>query len=238
MIRKLAIVFASGMVFAIVLLSSAWVLGGNELLARIEKDGGYNITVDDDKEAAALVTRNFALAGIETLTISAPVTLTYSKGPKAEMVVSGPEKVMKALRWENGRLSLGGHFFGIRRASIEVTIMAPQLPNLVMQGAGEADLTLVDQPSLSIDAAGALDLEGAGKVETLTLDAKGASNVDLSGIEARDATVRIAGAGDVDISATGKVDATISGAGTVTLHRKPEVLTSRINGAGSIEHDY
>ena len=72
----------------------------------------------------------------------------------------------------------------------------------------------------------------------ISLDAKGASNVDLSGIEARDATVRIAGAGDVDISATGKVDATISGAGTVTLHRKPEVLTSRINGAGSIEHDY
>ena len=238
MIRRLAIVFASGMVFAIVLLSSAWVIGGNEMLARIEKDGGFNITVDDDKEAAAMVSRTFALDGIETLTISAPVTLTYSKGPKAEMVVNGPERLMKALRWENGRMSLDGHYFTFHRKSIEVTITAPQLPNLVMQGASEAELSFVDQPSLSIDAAGALELEGHGKVQTLSIDAKGASDIDLSGIEARDATVRIAGAGDVDISASGKVDATISGAGDITLHRKPEVLTSRINGSGSIEHSY
>ena len=237
MIRKLAIVFASGMVFAIILLSSAWVIGGAELLAHIKKDGGHHFSFDTDKDSGPRVSRSCAFEGIETMTIAAPVSLKYHKGPAAGMVVEGPEKLMKALRWENGRLSLDGSF-AIHRSRVEVTITAPQLPDLVLQGAGKAELTGLDQPKLSIDTAGALDLEGTGKVTALTVDAKGASDIDLSEVEARDATVRIAGAGDVDINASGKVDATIAGAGDITLHRKPEVLNSQIHGVGSIEHSY
>jgi Putative auto-transporter adhesin, head GIN domain len=237
MTRKLLIVFASGLFFAIVLLSSAWVIGGQEMITRIEKDGGYNISFDSDKPAGPKVSRSFAFAGLQTLTISAPVTLKFVKGDKPEMVVEGPEKLMNALKWENGELSLEGSR-RIRRGRLEVTIIAPVLPDLVMRGASKAELAGLDQPSLSIETAGALDLEGSGKVATLRVDSKGASDIDLTGVEAKDATVSIAGAGDVDISATGKVDATISGAGEITLHRKPEQLNSKINGAGSIDHDY
>lgn len=237
MTRKLLIVFASGLVFAIVLLSSAWVIGGNALIAHIEKDGGYRFTFDSDKHSGPRVTKSLPFEGIETLTIAAPVSLKFTRGAASSMVVSGPQKLMDMLRWENGRLSLNGHSIMLG-GGLDVTITAPQVPNLVLMGAGDVDLADLEQSSLSIESAGALDLNGKGKVETLVIDAKGASDLDLSEVEARVATVRIAGAGDVDINASSKVDATIAGAGDITLHRKPEVLTTSIHGAGSIKHDY
>jgi Putative auto-transporter adhesin, head GIN domain len=235
MTRKLLIIFASGLFFAIVLLSSAWVIGGPTMLARIEKDGGFGFNFDDD--SGPKTTRNLVLGDIKTLTIAGPVTLKYTKGTTSDMVVSGSEKLMKRLRWENGKLSLDGHSFSMG-GGLTVTITAPQLPDLELRGAGDVELVGVDQLRLSIDSAGAVDLTGDGKVETLLVDTKGASDVDLSELIAKDAKVSIAGAGDVDINASGKVDASIAGAGDITLHQKPEVLTSSIHGAGSIEHDY
>ncbi len=235
MIRKLLIVFASGLLIALVSISAAFVIGGPEMAERFDK-GGWRIDIDGDDNSPT-TTRNFAFEGIETLTLEVPVSLKFTKGDKPEMIVSGPEKLVQALRWEKGRLWRDGG--GIRFGNgLDVTIVAPLLPDLVIEGASEAELAGLDQPSLSIDAAGALDLKGSGKVASLVIDTKGASDVDLSEVEARDAKVDIAGAGDVDIAASGKVDASISGAGDITLHRKPNELTSRINGAGSINHSY
>lgn len=237
MIRKLLIVFASGLVFAIILLSSAWVIGGQDLITRIDKEGGYTVDLDDDKDSGPQVTRSFEFKGIKTLTMAAPVTLTYVKGDKAEMIVSGSEKLMNRLVWENGKLSLGRGLF-VGGGDLTVTITAPQLPDLVVSGASDIDLAGLDQPLLSIDASGATDVTGQGKVERIVVDSSGASEIDLKEVEAKDAEIEISGAGDADIAASGKVDASISGAGTITLHRKPSELTSKVSGAGEITHAY
>jgi hypothetical protein len=237
MTRKLLIVFASGLVFAMILLSSAWVIGGQELKANIEKGDGWGITIDDDDKSGPTMTRTLELGDTKLMKIEVPVTLNYSRDAKSQMTVSGPEKLVNKLRWENGRLFMEGRSISFSRG-LTVTITAPMMPDLDVRGASEVDLTDLDQPSLSIDAAGALELDGTGKVATLDIDAKGASDINLSDVEAKDAKVSIAGAGDVDISANGKVDAAISGAGNITLHRKPAELTSRTSGAGSIDHSY
>ena len=56
--------------------------------------------------------------------------------------------------------------------------------------------------------------------------------------EAIDASVDVAGVGTVDINAGGAVTAKISGAGDISLHRRPKVLSTSISGFGSIDHDY
>ena len=87
-------------------------------------------------------------------------------------------------------------------------------------------------------AHGAGNVEANGRVDTLTVHAKGAGNIDMEELLAHDATIASAGVGNIDVSATGKVDATLSGAGNLSLHRKPAELTSRVNGIGSISQDY
>lgn len=231
MIRRLLIVFASGLVLSILLLSGAWAIGGNELMTHIETDW-------DDESHGPKVSKTFDFAGDKILTIDGPVSLHFTRGDAAQMIVEGPDSTMKGLRWEDGRLSphsRHGHWSG---GGLDVTITAPQLTGLILRGASDVELDALDQPSLSIDAHGAVDLDANGKVQTLSIKSHGAGDIDLERLAANDASVQVAGVGDVDLSAIGKVVVEISGAGDINLHRKPAELTSKVSGLGSGSHDY
>jgi len=238
MTKKLLVVFASGLVLSIVLLSFAWVIGGQQLAARIEKDGGYSFSFDDDGEyKGATMTRTLTFDQDQPLEVTAPVRLHFIKGETASMTVKGPQKLVEAVRWENGRLSIKEMpLFSHHTLVVEIT--APRMPALVYKGAGDIELENLDQPALALEMAGAGNVDVSGKVETLTVRARGAGNLDLADLLARDATVSSSGVGNIDLSATGKVDVSLSGAGNIALHRKPAELTSRVNGIGSVDEDY
>lgn len=238
MIRKLLIVFASGLALSIALLSAAWVIGGEELLRRAPTDfGGWTIGHDHRHHHGRTESRTLDFDAGKVLTIDAPVTLRFTRGTETRMTVEGPGRMVERLNWHDGTLSSErkGRWFG---APLEVTITAPQLAGLVLHGASDVALIALDQPSLAIDAHGAVDLEASGKVGRVTVTSRGAGDIDLERLEATDAAIDIGGVGDVDVNASGNVDAAISGAGDITLHRKPATLNSRINGFGSVHHDY
>lgn len=239
MIKKLLIVFVSGLVLSIVLLSSAWVIGGPAVMARVHKDGDFHFgwTEDDDTDRGPTTSRTLALDVNRPLEVSAPVELHYTRGENVELTVRGPEKLMQALVWEDGKLSLKDHGWFHNR-SLKIDITAPKMPDLVYKGAGDIDLENVDQPALALELAGAGNIEAKGQVQTLIVHGRGAGNIDLSELAVRDATIDSAGVGNVDLNASGKVDATLSGAGNISLHRKPAELTSRVHGVGSIDEDY
>ena len=235
MIRKLLIVFASGLVLATVLLSAAWIVGGQELMARVKKGPTVLVGVSSDLPPSA--TRTLPFDGAQMLTIDAPVSLKFIRGPKSEMTITGPEAVLAALEWKDGRLSLNDKAPTVRKM-LKVTISAPQIAGLVFSGAGDADLDNLDQSALTLDLSGAANIDASGKVARLDVSASGVGDIDLSRLEAGDAAVKLPGAGAIDLAATGAVDVEVSGAGSVTLHRRPANLTSRISGLGSIDHDY
>jgi hypothetical protein len=238
MTRKLLIVFASGLLFGIVLLSSAWVVGGADLVSRIGQDDGWSL--GDDNDDAPRSSKTFAFDGKTPLTIDMPVTLHFKRGPEAQVVVSGTDSRMKGLKWENGRLSTAGRhkITMLNNDGLKVTIIAPELSALNLNAPGNIELDDLDQTDLTIEASGAINLDASGKVKRLTVHSSGAGNLDMSDIEAEDANVRISGVGNADIAATGKVDVHISGAGKVSLHRKPAQLTSKISGLGTVDNDY
>ena len=237
MIRKLLIVFASGFVLSIFALSGAWAIGGSTLLANIKKDRNLTWSSDEDGPKEATVTRTLAFDGKGALTVDLPVELEFVRGDKVEMTVSGPAPIMDALRWENGTLSLAPGT-PLRRRGVRVTIVAPQLAGLILKGPGDIELRDLDQPALALDVSGPADVEASGRVETLTIATRGVGSLDLTDLLARDAKANLIGVGSVDLNASGKVEADISGAGSVTLHRKPAVLATRVSGVGSIDHDY
>ena len=239
MTRKLLVVFASGLVLSIVLLSMAWVVGGHDLMTRIEKDGGYSLSFDDDDDTShgAKTTRTLAFDASKPLEVAAPVRLHFTRGETAGMTVSGPKQLVDSVRWEGGRLSLGTTPLFVHH-TLDVEIRGPRMPSLVYKGAGDIELENLDQPALALEMAGAGNVEANGRVDSLTIHAKGAGNIDMEKLLAHDATITSAGVGNIDVSATGKVDATLSGAGNISLHRKPAELTSRVNGIGSIGEDY
>lgn len=236
MIRKLLIVFVSGLVLSVLLLSAAWVIGGDELMTRARRDfAGWDF--DGGHYHGPTAKRSLAFDSAKILKIAMPVTLRFTRGPSAQMTVSGPAGMIDALRWENGELSLDD---GRRwhHGGLTVTIVAPQIAGLELRGPGHIKLRDLDQPSLLLDVHGPSDLEASGKVESLDIASYGVGSLDLADVEARDAKIRVHGVGDVDISASGTVDATLHGVGNVTLHRKPANLISQIHGVGGVREDY
>ena len=239
MTRKLLIVSASGLLLAIALLAAAWLAGGHRFVTDMEKHGGnWSFDFDDDdKPAGPQATRSLAYDGSTALTIEAPVDLTFTRGANARMTVEGPRGAIDALRLDGGRLYLDGTRHSMRRA-LKVTIVAPQIPGVVLKGAGNVELNGLEQPALAIELAGAGNIEGSGKVGKLTITGDGVGNIDLAKVEAIDAKVTASGIGNIDLNASGKVDLNVSGAGNISLHSKPRELTSRVSGIGSIDHDY
>lgn len=236
MTKKLLIVFASGLLLSLIMLSSAWVIGGDELSKRVHNGKRWSMKVDTDhngRKTERALTFDPALP----LTISTPVTLRFTRGDTVSMTVSGEKKAVDALVWEGGKLSAGkGIHFG--DDDIRVAITAPRLSALILNSAASAKLAELDQPSLKVETRGAVEMEASGRVESLDISTAGASELDFRELAARDAKVVTRGAGDVTIAAVGKVDVEINGVGTVSLRRKPAELTSRIQGVGSIDNDY
>jgi len=235
MIRKLFIVFISGLLLSLVLLSGAWVLGGKQIL--VHNANGWNIDFDGDEAKRPRTTRTLAFDGTRILTIDGPVQLRFRRGGTSQMVVEGPRSVVDRISLENGKLVLKGRGAWLNEG-VKLSLTAPALAGLELNGASSVELEGLDQPEFRIDARGAVDLDAEGKVRKLVVNARGAGDLDFQRLEAEDAAIDVAGVGNVDISASGAVSATIAGAGNVSLHRRPRTLTSQISGVGSVDHDY
>lgn len=239
MLRKLLIVFASGVILSIVAFSAAWLIGGDRIREEVARNDGWNWGIHDDDDShhhGPRKTRQFAIQSGTQLAMEIPVDLEFTRGEKAGMTVEGPADVVDRLIWENGRLSIKGETH--LRRSLKVRITAPEIAGLDLDAPGDVDMHGLDQDTLRINARGAIDLDASGKVNRLFVTSEGAGSVDLGKVEGRDATIRIDGVGDVTIGATGVVDVEINGAGNVTLVRKPATLRSRMNGIGNVDHDY
>jgi Protein of unknown function (DUF2807). len=238
MLRKLLIVFASGVILSIVAFGAAWVAGGEKLRADISEGHGWSWTVGEDGEAdhGPRKSRNFTVDPGAQLAMEIPVDLTFARGDKAEMVVTGPASVVDRLVWENGRLSLPG---GARiKHGVKVRITAPQITGLDLDAPGDVTLNGLQQDRFTLNSQAPVDLEAQGKVRELFVSVDGPGSLDLGKVEGENATVRLNGVGNVTIGAKGTVDVAINGIGNVTLLRKPANLRSSINGLGSIDHDY
>lgn len=237
MLRKLLIVFASGVILAIVAFGAAWIVGGEKLHKELAEGHDWSWTIGDDDDSGPRKSRSFAVQPGARLAMEIPVDLSFTRGDKAEMVISGPAKVVDKLVWLDGRLSLP-HGFHMNHHGIKVRITAPEITGLDLDAPGDVKLTDMQQDRFTLNSNGPVDLDAQGKVRQIFVSVSGPGDIDLGKVEGQDATVRVNGVGDVTIGATGTVDVEINGVGDVSLVRKPQVLRSRIHGLGSINHNY
>jgi len=234
MLRKLLIVFASGLVIAVIALSTAWLSGGRDFRHKIMAEGlDWNF---GDEYKGPTAKRTFAIEPGKQLTMTIPVRLEFRRGEQSGMTVEGPKEAIDGLVWEDSRLTLGNE--GHLRHGLKVVIVAPQIAGLALDAPADVDLRGLDQDELRLSARGAVSLDASGRVRRLFVDSEGAGNLDLSRVEGDDVTVRLDGAGNVEVAATKLADVEINGVGNVSLKKKPQVVRTRIHGIGSVDRDY
>ncbi|WP_260925963.1 DUF2807 domain-containing protein [Novosphingobium sp. 9] len=241
MLRKLLIVFVSGVILSILAIGGAWIVGGKDVREAFQDGKGWHFDFDDDGKAdhGPQHVRTFAVQPGQQIAMEVPVELHFVRGDKAQMTVSGPASIVDHLVWENGRLKTDGtgsarHF----HHGVKVTITAPQIAGLDLEAPGDVTLHGLDQDRLDLKANGAIDLDASGKVRQMYVTSNGAGDLDLEGVDSEDAVIRMSGAGDVAVGASNLVDVEINGVGSLRLTRKPTTLRTQINGLGSVDHDY
>lgn len=135
----------------------------------------------------------------------------------------------------NGRLKLSINDVG-DADEVQATIVVGSLAEFEASGAISAEINGVhDDISIKVDGASDVDASTADNttISNLTVDADGASSMDLSQLSAKTATVDIDGASSVDVNVTEKVSGSVSGASDLDVEGGGRVDV-QVSGAASV----
>lgn len=165
--------------------------------------------------------------------------LVVTVGPTAALTITADPETLEQLRTEvnDGRLVIShdSKLAMVRAGSLRVEASTQRLESLAIAGAGSARITGVQGPLLKLDLSGAGSLVASGETQRLEAEVRGAGEMNLSGLIARDAKVSVNGTGAIKVHATGALEAAVNGVGSITYAGNPQPVNSRINGVGSIQ---
>lgn len=185
-------------------------------------------------------TRTIDWQGSNRLTLNLPARIIYKQGDKPGIIVSGSERLVDRVTLQDNTLDLAkSPHSAWHNSSLTITITAPALNTLVLNGFGSLDLQDYQQPHLDLTINGAASVKAHGHTDSLKLNIDGAASVTLSDLTLSDLDVSMNGAGSVKAGPTGRVKISIDGAGSVKLTSTPQSLTQQIDGIGSVSlpHD-
>lgn len=187
--------------------------------------------------AGPTISRTLDWQGSNALTLNLPAKILYRQGEKPSITLKGSEKLVNAVTLQDNALGMAGsknHHTHWRNSSLTVTITAPALNRITLNGFGTLDVQDYQQPSLNLTVNGAADVKAHGHTDSLKLTIDGAASVNLSDLSLSDLDVSMDGAGSVKGGPTGIVKVSIDGAGSVKLTNTPRSLTKQISGIGSV----
>lgn len=195
-------------------------------------------------DSAPLASRTYPWRS-DRLTLEIPADVHFQPGPRWHLTVSAPERTLKYVIVENGRITAKPHGcfsliplcigYGTQiDHTVHVELTGPALRDIKIEGAATINLDGIHQDRLALKIDGSGKVSGTGSVGQLVVAVDGAGRIDLARLTETDANVRISGTGTVDIAPTKSVMVHIDGAGKVRLHSNPAQVMQHIDGAGEV----
>lgn len=187
--------------------------------------------------SSATTTRTLDWQGSNALTFNLPARIICKQGEHPGITLSGSEKLVDQVRLHDNTLDMGeGHIHSLhwRNSSLTITVTAPALNTLTLNGFGSLDMQDFQQPHLALTINGAATVTVHGRADSLTLALEGAGSANLTDLILSDLDLSMDGAGSVKAGPTGHVKISIDGAGSVKLLNTPQSLTQDIDGIGSV----
>lgn len=169
---------------------------------------------------------------------SAELNITVGSAPSLE--VEAPADVLERLKTEVRGDTLyieskpKDWVFKKGRSRPKVTISAPTLASLRVGGGNEVDIQGFAGGETQIRVEGAVDIEGAGELDRLTIRMSGAAHGDFSRLIAKDANVTVDGVGNVIVHPKETLNATMNGVGAIHYTGTPREVRTHMNGLGRI----
>jgi hypothetical protein len=117
-----------------------------------------------------------------------------------------------------------------------VAVSVPSLSALMLQGDGNATVTAINSPSVTIALPGSGNIHATGNTRHLDVTISGEGSAFLGQLVARDAKAALSGDGTITLTATHSLTASIpaTGSGTILYAGRPPHLTTTVTGHGTI----
>lgn len=200
-------------------LAIAALLCSSCIQVNMNKVKGKNIL----RGEGAVITQTFDFKDFDAICVYGGADIEFTQSDTWEVSLKTQENIFDHLDYkvEDGVLMIQAeHFHTIIAKAYDLTIRAPELRRIEVNGAGD-----VNVPA---------GIHSEGDIE---IEVNGAGDLDFTGIVCRDLKIEANGAGDID--ATGldvqalKIE--ISGIGDVCVAGKAETATFDVAGIGDID---
>jgi hypothetical protein len=162
-----------------------------------------------------------------TITAGAPgIHVVVTAAPdQQDRISTSVEGGTLVVEMRNGNWNISG--------PLRLTIAVPVLHGFSEEGAGTTSISGLHGGDVDLTCAGAGTLTASGRVHDLTIELDGAGKIDTLGVDARDVVVTNNGVGLARVRASGSLDASINGVGEIR-YTGTATVKSQINGVGSI----
>jgi hypothetical protein len=189
------------------------------------------------------VTQMREVGAYTDLAVSSDLDVDVVPGDSGHVVVTGGKDVIDRVRTtvRDGVLHISIKDHGIVIGpdpfdGVRVQVPVGALDTIGISGTSDIDLGRIERDTLTLDVQGTSDITAAGTVDSLTVNIEGTGDAHLAELQARTASVNLAGAGDAEVSVSDALDVQIQGAGDVVYHGTPSIR-QRVEGAGEVRQD-
>jgi Putative auto-transporter adhesin, head GIN domain len=204
------------------------------LLAAVSLAAGLlAIGCDLDGNAGPTKSESRDVATFDRIEVEDRTNVTVRTGPEQQLTLRGGARLLDAVSTTVAEGTLTIDRSARESAELHVMITVPLLRGLASNAGGEIELVDVDADGLELGHDGAGTLTANGRVERLNATLGGAGDLDLAGLTAEHAAVRVSGLGKAEVNVTDELDATISGIGSIEYHGHPAVHR-HISGFGDV----
>lgn len=194
--------------------------------------------------------------GSDRLSVGVPANVRYSEQGAPRVVVTGPDELVRRVRFRDGTLNTDWGFSWNNRERLEIVVSGVKLNSFSVAGSTRMMLGKIDRDSLELRVSGSgnITLDGA-KARDVEMKVSGSGDIQMGTIEARAVDVDISGSGsatamsgradriELSMSGSGKADfagvfsrqaqVTISGSGSAALAPR-DAADIRISGSGRV----
>ena len=199
----------------------------------------------------------FAWDGGHKLAVGAPATVHYSEGGAPRVVITGPDELLRHVRFGDGDIGMENDDFPWSHSwngdRLDITVTGVKLDQFIVAGSARMELGKLQRDSLSINVSGsgAISLDAVVK-GVAGLQISGSGHIAFGNLEARSLTAKISGSGDIggkghaetlDLNMSGsgrfadiavnRANVTMSGSGRATIAARDEAHV-RISGSATV----
>jgi hypothetical protein len=186
-----------------------------------------------------VVTEARDVGTIERISVAAPITVVLRTGEPGSVTVSAQANIQPLVNTEvkDGQLIVNVSSPGYETTEpVTLTVVAPAITSVTVSGGATGVIEAVAD-ALRVDLSGESELDGLGRVGTLTLTMSSDARAAFAELIAESAVVALSGGAAAELTVVDSLTGDASEGATVTLASQPAVVDVAVSSGGSVQGD-